>query len=175
MSVRVFLQIWSEVFLLCLPLERASSQVMTLAVGTGLLCWSQLPWQWLKDDFSSSIDNYKLTTLLQVPILTSFWASKWLWRWEHFTRSITLLSWRSRSRSLPSWRSWTTQSLYSSTGSSLSATSTACRLTSTLEARSADDWKPGGLQAAGGDHQVPPGGAGLPAHQEHRLQRSRSL
>ena len=25
----------------------------------------------------------------------------------------------------------------------------------------------GGLQAAGGDRQVPPGGAGLPAQQEH--------
>ena len=36
-----------------------------------------------------------------------------------------------------------------------------------------NDWKPGGLQAAGGDRQVPLGGAGLPAQQEHHPLRHR--
>ena len=35
------------------------------------------------------------------------------------------------------------------------------------------DWKPGGLQAAGGDRQVPLGRAGLPAQQEHHPLRHR--
>ena len=55
------------------------------------------------------------------------------------------------------------------TGLSLSATSTACCLTLR------HDWKPGGLQAAGGDRQAPlqtdPGGVGLPAQQEHHPPR----
>ena len=51
----------------------------------------------------------------------SFWASQWFWRWEHFTKSTTPMSPRTWSRSLPSWRSWTTKSLSSYSGSSLFA------------------------------------------------------
>ena len=93
-----------------------------------------------------------LPSWLEVFHFVFCWTGKFSGDDHWFTRSKTPTStsprtWRG---SLPSWRSWTTPSSSPCRRSSLSATSTGCSLTSTL-----DGGEEGGeLRAAGGDEQV---------------------
>ena len=74
---QVVLPSWKEVLLLCLPVEGQFS-------GIGCVnCWSQWSWQWLRDNLSSSIGNYKLTPTA---------SGKSCWRWQCFTRSTIPMS-----------------------------------------------------------------------------------
>ena len=86
---QVVLPSWKEVLLLCLPVEGQFS-------GIGCVnCWSQWSWQWLTDDLSRSIGNYKMTPTA---------SGKSCRRWQCFTRSTTPMSPRTWRGSLPSWR-----------------------------------------------------------------------